>query len=108
MLGGPSLAVVCIESIPAYAGVVVRGYYSWCMSGSLAGQLFSQIRLLCLYREGGGFGCCYDLQCFSSLRHTVHALSVLRSPSGRCLSVGFALRADACDGLKSLECINSN
>ena len=33
-----SLAVVCIESIPAYAGVVVRGYYSWCMSGSLAGQ----------------------------------------------------------------------
>jgi hypothetical protein len=36
-------AVVCIESIPAYAGVVVRGYLSWCMSGSLAGQLFSQI-----------------------------------------------------------------
>jgi hypothetical protein len=34
-------AVVCIESIPAYAGVVVRGYLSWCMSGSLAGQLFS-------------------------------------------------------------------
>ena len=33
-----SSAVVCIESIPAYAGVVVRGYYSWCMSGSLAGQ----------------------------------------------------------------------
>jgi hypothetical protein len=35
-------AVVCIESIPAYAGVVVCGYYSWCMSGSLTGQLFSQ------------------------------------------------------------------
>ena len=33
-----SSAVVCIESIPAYAGVVVCGYYSWCMSGSLAGQ----------------------------------------------------------------------
>ena len=33
-----SSAVVCIESIPAYAGVAVRGYYSWCMSGSLAGQ----------------------------------------------------------------------
>ena len=32
-----SLAVVCIESIPAYAGVVVCGYYFWCMSGSLAG-----------------------------------------------------------------------
>ena len=40
-----SSAVVCIESIPAYAGVVVPGYYSWCMSGSLAGQLFSQISL---------------------------------------------------------------
>jgi hypothetical protein len=36
-------AVVCIESIPAYAGVVVRGYLFWCMSGSLAGQLFFQI-----------------------------------------------------------------
>ena len=33
-----SSAVVCIESIPAYAGVAVCGYYSWCMSGSLAGQ----------------------------------------------------------------------
>ena len=33
-----SSAVVCIEGIPAYAGVAVRGYYSWCMSGSLAGQ----------------------------------------------------------------------
>ena len=33
-----SSAVVCIESIPAYAGVVVCGYYSWCMPGSLAGQ----------------------------------------------------------------------
>ena len=32
-----SSAVVFIESIPAYAGVIVRGYYSWCMSGSLAG-----------------------------------------------------------------------
>ena len=32
-----SSAVVCIEGIPAYAGVVVRAYYSWCMSGSLAG-----------------------------------------------------------------------
>jgi hypothetical protein len=38
-----SSAVVCIESIPAYAGVVVCGYLSWCMSGSLAGQLFSHI-----------------------------------------------------------------
>jgi hypothetical protein len=39
-----NFTVVCIESIPAYAGVVVRGYLSWCMSGSLAGQLrFSQI-----------------------------------------------------------------
>ena len=36
-------AVVCIESIPAYAGVVVCGCHFWCMSGSLAGQLFSQI-----------------------------------------------------------------
>ena len=33
-----SSAVVFVESIPAYAGVIVRGYYSWCMSGSLAGQ----------------------------------------------------------------------
>ena len=33
-----SSAVACIESIPAYAGVAVCGYYSWCMSGSLAGQ----------------------------------------------------------------------
>ena len=33
-----SSAVVCVESIPAYAGVVVCSYYSWCMSGSLAGQ----------------------------------------------------------------------
>ena len=33
-----SSAVVCIESIPAYAVVVDLGYYSWCMSGSLAGQ----------------------------------------------------------------------
>ena len=39
-------AVVCIESIPAYAGVAVCGYYSWCMSGSLAGQLFSQFFVL--------------------------------------------------------------
>jgi hypothetical protein len=39
-----SSTVVCIESIPAYAGVVVRGYLPWCISGSLAGQLrFSQI-----------------------------------------------------------------
>jgi hypothetical protein len=39
-----SSTVVCIESIPAYTGVVVHGYLSWCMSGSLAGQLrFSQI-----------------------------------------------------------------
>ena len=36
------LTVVCIESIPAYAGVVVRGCLPWCMSGSLAGQLNSQ------------------------------------------------------------------
>ena len=101
-------AVVCIESIPAYAGVVVHGYLLWCMSGSLAGQSLSQIRFNV---RGGRFGChrcCYDLQCFSSLRHIVHVLSVLWSPSWRCLSVGFALWADACDGLKSLECINSN
>ena len=97
--------MVCIESIPAYAGVIVSGYLLWCMSGSLAGQLFSQVFFTV---RGGGVGCCYDLQCFSSLRHTVHAFSVLRSPSGRCLSAGLALRADACDGLKSLECINSN
>ena len=39
-----SSAVVCIESIPAYAGVVVSGCHSWCVSGSLAGQLrISQI-----------------------------------------------------------------
>ena len=38
-------AVICIESIPAYAGVVVPGLPSWCMSGSFAGQLFSQIIL---------------------------------------------------------------
>ena len=38
-------AVVCIESIPAYAGVIVCGCHFWCMSGSLAGQLFSQISL---------------------------------------------------------------
>ena len=32
---------------------------------------------------------------FSSLRHTVYAFSVLRSPLGQCLlSAGFALRAD--------------
>ena len=36
--GGGCSAVVCIESVPAYPGVVVRDYYSWCMSGSLAGQ----------------------------------------------------------------------
>ena len=35
-----SSAVVCIEGIPAYAGVAVCGYYSWCMSGSLAGQFW--------------------------------------------------------------------
>ena len=35
-------AVVCIESIPAYAGVVVCSCHFWCMSGSLAGQLFLQ------------------------------------------------------------------
>ena len=39
-------AVVCIESIPAYAGVVVRGCHSLCMSGSLTGQLFSHIKKL--------------------------------------------------------------
>ena len=38
--------VVCIESIPACARVAVCGYYSWCMSGSLAGQLFSQFFVL--------------------------------------------------------------
>ena len=48
-----SSAVVCIESIPAYAGVVVHGYYSWCMSGSLAGQLFSQVFFII---RGGGPG----------------------------------------------------
>ena len=32
--------MVCIEGIPAYAGVVVCGYYSWCMSVSLAGQFW--------------------------------------------------------------------
>ena len=40
-----SSAVVCIESIPAYAGVIVCGYLLWCMSGALAGQLFSQVFL---------------------------------------------------------------
>ena len=45
-----SSAVVCIESIPAYTGVVVHGCHFWCMSGSLAGQLqISQIQ--------GGWGC---------------------------------------------------
>ena len=44
--GGVSSAVVCIESIPAYAGVVVRGCHFWCMSGSLAGQF----RLWCVLR----------------------------------------------------------
>ena len=48
-----SSAVVCIESIPAYAGVVVRGYLLWCMSGSLAGQLFSQFFFTI---RGGGPG----------------------------------------------------
>ena len=37
--------MVCIESIPACAGMIVHGYYSWCMSGSLAGQLFSQFTI---------------------------------------------------------------
>ena len=79
------------------------------MSGSLAGQLFSQV----FFTIRGGGPSIIDVamisNVFSSLRHTVHAFSVLRSPSGRCLlSAGFALQTDTCDGLKSLECINSN
>ena len=44
-----SSAVVCIE-ILAYAGVIVHGYHSWCMSGSLVGQ-FQLWYVLRVYQE---------------------------------------------------------
>jgi hypothetical protein len=86
-----SFTVVCIESIPAYVGVVVRGYYSWCMSGSLAGQLrFS--RILGLFENEGVEGfisvAVYSnelARCPFGGQATVHA-GVL--PSGRAFSPG--------------------
>ena len=87
---------------------VYREYTSLCWGGSLWLLFLVYVWLSC--RAVSAVVCIESIPAnvFSSLRHMVHALSVLQSPSGRCLSVGFALWADACDGLKSLECINSN
>ena len=48
--------MVCIESIPAYAGVVVRGCHFWCMSGVMALLQGSCSQIIVFNGRGGGVG----------------------------------------------------